>query len=170
MANEEHLKLIKQGVDIWNAWREKNPEINPDLSQADLRGAKLQKIDLGNSNLKGCKLQFSNFTGANLEGANLTQAKLQETCLQSARMKNCNLSGAGMLEANLQYTDLENANLEGAQFNEDSLFNQTNLKAANLVSATGLSSTQLGQALTDKKTRFPDYLEEEMDDDFLLQF
>jgi hypothetical protein len=36
--------------------------------------------------------------------------------------------------------------------------------------ATGLSSTQLGQALTDKKTRLPDYLEEEMDDDFLLQF
>ena len=75
-----------------------------------------------------------------------------------------------MLECNLQYTDLENANLEGAQFNDDSLFYQTNLKAANLVSATGLSSTQLGQALTDKKTRLPDYLEEEMDDDFLLQF
>ena len=170
MASEEHLKLIKQGVDIWNAWREKNPEINPDLSQADLRGVKLQKIDLGNGNLKECKLQFSNLTGANLEGANLTQAKLQETCLQSARMKNCNLSGAGMLEANLQYTDLENANLEGAHFNEDTLLNQTNLKGANLVSAPGLSSNQLGQALTDKKTRFPDYLEEEMDDDFLLQF
>ena len=61
MANEEHLKLIKQGVDIWNAWREKNPEVCPDLSQADLRGTKLQKIDLGNSNLKQCKLQFSNF-------------------------------------------------------------------------------------------------------------
>ena len=170
MANEEHLKLIKQGVDIWNAWREKNPEVCPDLSQADLRGTKLQKIDLGNSNLKECKLQFSNLTGANLEGANLTQAKLQESCLQSARMKNCNLSGAGMLEANLQYTDLENATLEGAHFNADTLLNQTNLKGANLVSAPGLSSTQLGQALTDKKTRFPDYLEEEMDDDFLLQF
>ena len=170
MASEEHLNLIKQGVDIWNAWREKNPEINPDLSQADLRGVKLQKIDLGNGNLKECKLQFSNLTGANLEGANLTQAKLQETCLQSARMKNCNLSGAGMLEANLQYTDLENANLEGAHFNEDTLLHQTNLKGPTLVSAPALSTTQLGQALTDKKTRFPDYLEEEMDDDFLLQF
>ena len=170
MASEEHLKLIKQGVDIWNAWREKNPEINPDLSQADLRGAKLQKIDLGNSNLKQCKLQFSNLTGANLEGANLTQAKLQETCLQSARMKNCNLSGAGMLETNLQYTDLENANLEGAQFNEDTLLNQTNFKGAILTSATGLTSTQLRQTFTDKQTRLPDYLEEETDDDFLLQF
>jgi hypothetical protein len=22
MANEDHLKLLKQGVDAWNAWRE----------------------------------------------------------------------------------------------------------------------------------------------------
>ena len=75
-----------------------------------------------------------------------------------------------MLESNLQYADLENANLEGSQFNEDTLFNHTNLKGANLVSATGLSTAQLNHALTDKQTRLPDYLEEEMDDDFLLQF
>lgn len=170
MANEEHLKLIKQEIDDWNAWREENPEIHPDLSQADLRGAKLQKINLNNSNLKECKLQFSNLTGASLEEANLTKAKLQEACLQSTHMKNCNLSGAGMLESNLQYADLENANLEGSQFNEDTLFNHTNLKGANLVFATGLSTAQLSHALTDKQTRLPDYLEEEMDDDFLLQF
>ena len=75
-----------------------------------------------------------------------------------------------MLESNLQFADLENAKLEGAQFNEDTLFNQTNLKGANLSSATGLNSAQLSQALIDKQTRLPDYLEEEVDDDFLLQF
>jgi uncharacterized protein YjbI with pentapeptide repeats len=75
-----------------------------------------------------------------------------------------------MLESNLQYADLENANLKGAQFNEDTLFSQTNLKGANLTLATGLSTAQLSQALTDKQTHLPDYLEEEMDDDFLLQF
>jgi uncharacterized protein YjbI with pentapeptide repeats len=74
-----------------------------------------------------------------------------------------------MLESNLQYADLENANLEGAQFNEDALFNQTNLKGANLKGTTGLSSSQINSAITDKQTRLPDYLEEEMDDDFLLQ-
>jgi uncharacterized protein YjbI with pentapeptide repeats len=85
-------------------------------------------------------------------------------------MRNCDLLGSGMLEANLQYTILEKANLEGVQFNEDTLFNQTNLKGANLSSATGLSTTQLNQATTDKQTQLPDYLEEEMDDEFLLQF
>jgi len=74
-----------------------------------------------------------------------------------------------MLEANLQYADLENAILKDAQFSEDVLLNQTNLKGANLEGATGLSSSQINLAITDKQTKLPDYLEEEMDDDFLLQ-
>ena len=74
-----------------------------------------------------------------------------------------------MLEANLQYADLENAILKDAQFSEDALLNQTNLKGANLEGATGLSSGQINLAVTDKQTKLPDYLEEEMDDDFLLQ-
>ena len=74
-----------------------------------------------------------------------------------------------MLEANLQYADLENAILKDAQFSEDVLLNPTNLKGANLEGATGLSSSQIKLAITDKQTKLPDYLEEEMDDDFLLQ-
>ena len=74
-----------------------------------------------------------------------------------------------MLEVNLQYADLENATLKDAQFSEDVLLNQTNLKGANLEGATGLSSSQINLAITDKQTKLPDYLEEEMDDDFLLQ-
>jgi len=32
MANEEHVKILKQGVEAWNRWREEQPEIRPDLS------------------------------------------------------------------------------------------------------------------------------------------
>ena len=74
-----------------------------------------------------------------------------------------------MLEENLQYADLENAILKDAQFSEDVLLNQTNLKGASLEGATGLSSSQIDLAITDEQTKLPDYLEEEMDDDFLLQ-
>jgi len=74
-----------------------------------------------------------------------------------------------MLEANLQYADLENTILKDAQFSEDVLLNQTNLKGANLEGATGLRSSQINLAITDKQTKLPDYLEEEMDNDFLLQ-
>ena len=34
MANEEHLKIIKQGVYAWNVWRQKEPSIKPDLQIA----------------------------------------------------------------------------------------------------------------------------------------
>jgi hypothetical protein len=41
MANNEHVALLKQGVDAWNKWRDENPDIPPDLSGADLSNAKL---------------------------------------------------------------------------------------------------------------------------------
>ena len=169
MANPEQLSLIKQGIEKWNRWRDQNTDIKPDLSESDLRETQLQKANLSNTNLNKAKLQFSNLTGANLQAASLKKSKFQEANLQSANLRNVDLSGAGMLEANLQYADLGNANLEGAQFNEDALFNQTNLKGANLKGTTGLNSSQINLAITDKQTKLPNYLEEDMDDDFLLQ-
>jgi len=51
MASEEHLKILMHGVERWNQWREKNPEIEPDLDEAnlwmaDLSEAKLSEADL----------------------------------------------------------------------------------------------------------------------------
>jgi len=53
MANEEHLKILKQGVEAWNKWREKNPQITPDLSKADLYKADLTGANLYKANLSG---------------------------------------------------------------------------------------------------------------------
>jgi hypothetical protein len=36
MANEEHLAVLRQGVDAWNAWRKEHPDVVPDLSEVDL--------------------------------------------------------------------------------------------------------------------------------------
>jgi uncharacterized protein YjbI with pentapeptide repeats len=63
MANKEHLKILKQGMEIWNRWRVDHPETKPDLSGADLREADLSRADL---------------TGADLTGADLTGADLRE--------------------------------------------------------------------------------------------
>lgn len=169
MADEEQLKVIKQGVDFWNQWRNKNPEVSVDLSQADLRGAKLAKVHLKNADLKGVKLQFADLNGADLESANLKNAKLQEVNLQRASLRNAKLAGASLLESNLQYADLENADLQGAQLNEDALLTETILRGANLSGATGLTSMQIKSAFTDDQTKLPDYLEDEAEDDFLLQ-
>ena len=39
MANDEHVAILKQGVDAWNAWRRANLGTRPDLSGADLTDA-----------------------------------------------------------------------------------------------------------------------------------
>jgi hypothetical protein len=40
MANPEHLEMLKQGVEGWNAWRASEPLVIPDL-----RGAHLLEAD-----------------------------------------------------------------------------------------------------------------------------
>jgi uncharacterized protein YjbI with pentapeptide repeats len=47
MANDEHVALLKQGVDAWNAWR----QANPDIRHPDLRGANLTEANLSGANL-----------------------------------------------------------------------------------------------------------------------
>src|SRR5262245_40790485 len=74
MANEEHLRLIKQGVDAWNKWRGDHADTRPDLSGANLSRANLIKADLNGAN----------FIEADLFGADLTKANLTEANLSAA--------------------------------------------------------------------------------------
>jgi len=56
MANQEHLDILMQGVEVWNQWREENSEIKPDLRMADLSDADLRETDLSRANLSGADL------------------------------------------------------------------------------------------------------------------
>jgi hypothetical protein len=67
VANSEHLELLRQGVEVWNAWRIKEPSAEPDLSRADL-----SRMDLSRMDLSGAKLSGADLFGANLSGANLS--------------------------------------------------------------------------------------------------
>ena len=46
MANPEHVAILKRGVEVWNKWRIANPEVRPDLSEADLNKADLSEANL----------------------------------------------------------------------------------------------------------------------------
>ncbi len=64
MANKDHLALLIKGVVAWNEWREKNPEIQPDLTRANLYGA----------NLRGANLEeVKNLTRKQLEKAKIDE-------------------------------------------------------------------------------------------------
>ncbi len=69
MADKDHLALIHQGVDVWNEWREKRPEVRPDLIEANLHAMNLRGADLRYANLSWAYL-----FGADLRGADLTNA------------------------------------------------------------------------------------------------
>src|SRR5437868_6176477 len=74
MANQEHLDNLKQGVKVWNQWRDEHPDIRPDLVGADLIDADLVDADLSFTNLTGARLTGANLIDANLTGARLTGA------------------------------------------------------------------------------------------------
>ena len=46
MANDNQLKILRSGVDAWNAWRTENQEEAIDLNGADLMVANLRGADL----------------------------------------------------------------------------------------------------------------------------
>jgi uncharacterized protein YjbI with pentapeptide repeats len=46
VANTDSLAKLQCGVHAWNAWREEHPEIFPDLTHAELKGANLDGANL----------------------------------------------------------------------------------------------------------------------------
>jgi len=61
----------KKDITEWNEWREKHPEEEILLEDADLVGANLQKANLMVANLQEAYLAEANLEKANLSGANL---------------------------------------------------------------------------------------------------
>jgi uncharacterized protein YjbI with pentapeptide repeats len=101
MANDEHLALLKQGVGAWNKWREKNPDIAPDLRQADLRRASLYGADLNGADLRQAELGFANLRRANLRQADLSNANLRQAHLQGAFLNKPDFTGANLVECSV---------------------------------------------------------------------
>jgi uncharacterized protein YjbI with pentapeptide repeats len=152
MANPEHLKILKQGVEVWNKWREENSTIFPDLSHADLRRDDLRGANLQGVNLRAANLQRTNLEGAdlfgtdlivaNLNGANLKHTKLSDSNLMSAKLKGADLTDANLTDANLTDAMLADANLTATKLRKTKLFNiilwETILVNLDLNNAIGL--------------------------------
>ena len=99
--NQDHLKKVKN----------KQNCIKCDLSGADLKFVKMNRLDLRGTNLKG----------SNLEGANFSNAKAFSTKFQKANLKNTNFGKARVFrgqfyKANISGADFRFANLEEAEF------------------------------------------------------
>ena len=152
MANVEHLELLKQGVEVWNQWRNDIAEFHSidlveallfgiNLSGADLRGVDLTGAILTNAILVRTNLSGSVLTNAILVSANLNEANLSEAILVGANLngailsraslRGADLSESNLLVANLNKADMRYANLNRANLSETSLF-EVDLHKANL--------------------------------------
>ncbi|MEH1777090.1 pentapeptide repeat-containing protein [Nostoc sp.] len=168
MANEEHLAILRQGVQVWNEWRKENPHIKPDLtrvrfkrlsnydkanfsetnlSEADFSGNFLNEINFSKANLIKVNLGLSNlhyinFNRANLSEAIIVNAYINETNFSAANLSKANLYLSRFINSKFNKANLANGNCFG------SLFIKTDFTEANL-QQTNFSATQaLGTIFT----------------------
>jgi hypothetical protein len=115
MANPEHLKILKQGVEAWNKWRRENPSIDPDLNGADLRGADLRMADLTAAHLNGVDLSQALLGRADLIAADLSMADLTGTYLWLTIFLSANIEGVNLTDSMMQGTIFSNVDLSLAK-------------------------------------------------------
>jgi uncharacterized protein YjbI with pentapeptide repeats len=127
MANKEQLAILKQGVEVWNEWREKNASTKVDLLGADLSPDDPgEEIDLSGANLRGTNLSGADLLMVFLTGANLSEANLVGADLCGTNLSGASLSEADLSLANFNATNLKGTNLRGAK-TEGTIFANTNL-------------------------------------------
>ncbi len=164
MADKRHLERFKQGRDVWNQWRSQNPEVIPDLSNADFEGKDLKDVNLVRADLSSANLAWAYMRNANLQSANLQKATFDDASLIGADLSNSNCTEAKMRVTNFYNADLSNAtfrcaDLTGANFYRANLTNSdlqgatlrnarlvyTNLKNSNLANCKihGISAWNL---------------------------
>jgi uncharacterized protein YjbI with pentapeptide repeats len=113
-----------------------------DLYEADLRESDLNNAELRNVNLQGACLAKAHFNESNLQGANLHNAILEETNFQGSNLSNVNL---------------RNAIIQNTDFFE-TIFQETDLRGVNLITAINLTKKQIESAIIDNETQLPTYL------------
>jgi hypothetical protein len=115
LADPKHLEILNEGAHAWDLWRNKHPEIQPDLSRAEISGKDFSGISLDNVNLSGAHLTQVNLRDAHLHGANLRRAflsriNLERAIMSKADFRNARLSSVNFSESSLDATDFQDAN------------------------------------------------------------
>ena len=110
MSDSEHLRILRQGVIIWNQWRQEHADICPDLHDLSLAA-----LDLRGVNLSGANLSGANLSKANLVEANFAEADLRGADLRGADLSRSNLSGVNFSKSTIDiftmYQDVQGCDI-----------------------------------------------------------
>ena len=146
MPSHNDLDVLKQGVDTWNAWRERHTMIRTNLCNVDLRKACLCGANFKGTNLSGAILTKARLGKADLRGADLRGANLTRAVLRGAILKQAALCGADLSMADLRKADLCAADLSLADLREARL-SKAHLRGAKLIRTDLLGSILFGADL-----------------------
>ncbi|WP_235335367.1 MULTISPECIES: pentapeptide repeat-containing protein [Aphanizomenon] len=127
MANPEHLAILRQGVEVWNNWRDENSDIIPDLSRSNLSDAELSGANLTGTYLNGADLSKANLICAGLFEANLIEIDLNGADLRWADLSWADLSRANLTTSQVVGTNFHNATLTGSCIKDWQINIKTNL-------------------------------------------
>jgi len=114
MANQEHLDILKQGVQAWEQWRKENSDVQINLSAADLHGVDLHGVDLSWATLTAATLTAATLTAATLYNVDFRYADIDGVDLNGADLDGADLRGADLTGADLSEADLSNADFNAA--------------------------------------------------------
>lgn len=106
----QHLKLLEQGVDVWNKWRKTHPDVIPDLRGADLRRKSFRNHNLARCDFSSSDVRDASFRKADLRDANLSTAKLHRAFFSSSSMRGATLRNATLYETVFANVDLSEVN------------------------------------------------------------
>ena len=151
MSSPENLiELLKQGEQVWNNWRQENPDQRLNINYADLKGLNLVQFDLRKVDLMNAQLQGTNLSNAQLQGVDLTGANLQNALIKNSDMTGGDLRGAIASGAIFEGSILKDCELMGTDF-----------KNVNLSQVKGLTKRQIMEFISDETTQLPEVIEEE---------
>ncbi|MGK7951724.1 MAG: pentapeptide repeat-containing protein [Xenococcaceae cyanobacterium] len=158
--NKKHLKILKQGVIVWNQWREENPDVIPELAGVKLNDIELEGINLRNADLRGSDLSnvhfhFSNFMYADLSQATLNNVIFSYACLSEANFSKAFLREVFCLDAVLSFANLQDANLHDVNLNSADLheakLDRANLSKVRLIGANLIDASLEKASISDSQ-------------------
>ncbi len=140
MPLKEHVDILGQGSAVWNKWRKDNPDIKPDLSEANLSESDLSSANLNDVNLQKANLRFVDFNMTDLKRACLCGTDLYMAFLMTADFTDADLREANLSQAECYMTDFSRANMQNADLGSAVLWE------AKLVD-TNLTNSEVGETI-----------------------
>ena len=150
MVTEEQFKILMQGFQAWNEWRQENPnikiafnEVEEEFFRADFNGKNLSDIDFINSYLNESDLSKADLSRANFSGSDLSGTNLYLTKLSGANLGGTKLTGANFNKTNLKEVDLSGAILGNTTFSQIDLSKTYGLEKIVHISPSNISTSTI---------------------------